>query len=88
MARGWESKSVEDQIGDAEVAKEAHAKRHLSPQDRVRENRRQSLLLSRAQVIGRLKTVTNARYRAQLEHSLEHLDAQLREIEKTERPET
>lgn len=88
MARGWESKSVEEQIGAAEAAKEEHAKRHLSPQERVRENRRQSLLLSRAQVIGRLKTVTNARYRAQLERSLEHLDAQLGEIKKSERPET
>ena len=26
MARGWESKSVEDQIGDAEAAKEDQAK--------------------------------------------------------------
>ena len=81
MARGWESKSVEDQIGAAEAAKEAQAKPHLSPQDRERETRRQSLLLSRAQIIGRLKGATNTRYRTQLEKTLQHLEEQLREME-------
>ena len=81
MARGWESKSVEDQIGAAEAAKEARAKPHLSPEERERVTRRQSLLLSRAQIIGRLKQVTNARYRAQLEKSLQHLEKELREVE-------
>lgn len=81
MARGWESKSVEDQMGDAEAAKEDRAKLHLSAQERVKENRRQELLLSRTQIAGRLKATTNARYRAQLESALEHLDVQLREME-------
>ena len=81
MARGWESKSVEDQIGAAEAAKEARAKPQLSPQERERETRRQSLLLSRAQIIGRLKRATNARYRAQLEKTLQHLEKELREVE-------
>ena len=77
MARGWESKSVEDQIGTAEAANESRAPRHLSDEERAREVRRQSLLLSRAQVVSRLKVATNARYRAQLERALNDLDAQL-----------
>jgi biopolymer transport protein ExbB/TolQ len=81
MARGWESKSVEDQIGAAEAAKEDRAKLHLSKMEREQETVRQSLLLSRVQIIERLKKATNARYRAQLERSLEHLDEQLRELE-------
>ena len=80
MARGWESKSVEDQIGDAEAAKEDRAKHHLSQQGRVLENQRQNLLLSRTQIMGRLKAATNARYRAQLEQALKHLEAQLHEL--------
>lgn len=80
MARGWESKSVEDQIGDAEAAKEDRAKLHLSAVEREKETVRQSLLLSRVQIIARLKKATNARYRAQLERSLEHLDEKLREL--------
>jgi len=81
MARGWESKSVEDQIGDAEAAKEDRAKHNLSHQGRVRENQRQALLLSRTQIMGRLKAATNERYRTQLEQALEHLDKQLTELE-------
>jgi hypothetical protein len=80
MARGWESKSVEDQIGDAEAAKDARAKRLLSAQQRERQSRRESLLMSRAQIVGRLQRATNARYRAQLEKSLKHLDEQLAEL--------
>lgn len=80
MARGWESKSVEDQMGEAEAARDAQAKPHLSAQERARRTRRESLLLSRAQIVGRLKSVTNTRYRAQLEKTLEHLDEELKEF--------
>ena len=83
MARGWESKSVEDQVADAEAAKDDRAKRHLSQQERVRENQRQALLLSRTQIMGRLKAATNARYRAQLEQALEHLEKQLAELDQS-----
>jgi hypothetical protein len=81
MARGWESKSVEDQIGAAEAAKESRAARNLSDKERALETRRQSLLLSRAQVVSRLKVATNARYRAQLERALKDLDEQLRAVD-------
>ena len=77
MARGWESKSVEDQIDSAKAEREARAKPHLSVEQRQREDRKQSLLLSRAQVVNRLKASTNTRYRTQLEIALAHLDAQL-----------
>ena len=80
MARGWESKSVEDQMCEAEAAKHDQAKRHLSQMEREQETVRQSLLLSRVQIADRLEKTTNARYRAQLERSLEHLDEKLREL--------
>lgn len=77
MARGWESKSVEDQIDSAKAEREARAKPHLSVEQREREDQKRSLLLSRAQIVNRMKASTNARYRAQLEIALAHLDAQL-----------
>jgi hypothetical protein len=80
MARGWESKSVEDQMGAAEADRDAQIKPQLSSQERDKQNRKESLQLSRAQIIGRLKGVTNARYRAQLEKTLQHLDEQLQEL--------
>jgi len=77
MARGWESKSVEDQIGDAQAEKDARSKRFLSPEEREQQTRKQSLLLSRSQILSRLKLARNARYRAQLEAALAHVDSQL-----------
>ena len=81
MARGWESKAVEDQIDAAQANRDAQAKPGLSAAERERQARKQSLLLSRAQTVSRLKLAQNARYRAQLERALEHLDAQLKEYQ-------
>ena len=81
MARGWESKSVEDQIGAAEAESDAQARRQLSPREREQRERRESLLLSRAQILSRLKSARNERYRAQLELGLKHVETQLRECE-------
>lgn len=80
MARGWESKSVEDQVADAEAAKDDRAKHHSSQQERVKENQRQSLLMSRTQIIGRLNGATNTRYRTQLEAALQDLEKKLVEL--------
>ena len=83
MARGWESKSVEDQIGDAEAEKDARSKPFLSPAERERQTRKQSLLLSRSQLLSRLKVARNARYRTQLEAALEYVEKQLQESDST-----
>jgi hypothetical protein len=81
MARGWESKSVEDQIGDAQAEKEACSKPFLSPDERERQTHKQSLLLSLSQILGRLKLANNPRYREQLEAALAHVETQLRAFE-------
>ena len=83
MARGWESKAVEDQIGAAEAERDARSAPHRL-HERAQKDRQQSLLLSRSQIISRLKLARNARYRAQLEVALEHLEAQLRECESSQ----
>ncbi len=82
MARGWESKSVEDQMDSAKADRDAQVKPRLSAEDRERRTRTQSLRLSRARVVGLMKSTRSERYRAQLERTLEDLDAQLRELEK------
>ena len=81
MARGWESKSVEDQIGAAEAETVTLQQPALTAGDRELRTRRQSLELSRARVVGLLAAVRNERYRSQLERALEDLEAQLAEIE-------
>ncbi|MFN2579243.1 MAG: hypothetical protein ABR607_16355 [Pyrinomonadaceae bacterium] len=82
MARGWESKSVEDQIDSAKADRDAQIVPRLSQQQREQRELKQSLQLSRAQILSRLKAATSERYRAQLQSSLDHLDARLDEINK------
>ena len=53
MARGWESKSVAEQIEDAELRE---AKRDLeSPEERQRKERLDSLLLSKSRLLQQLE---------------------------------
>jgi len=80
MARGWESKSVEDQIGAAEAERELRASRKISAAEREQSERKQSLLLSRSLILSRLKAARDPRYRAQLKVALDQFDEQLREI--------
>jgi hypothetical protein len=81
MARGWESKSVEDQIGAAEAERELRNRHQLTKDEREQSERRQSLLLSRSLILSRIKAARNPRHRAQLQIALDQLDAQLRESE-------
>jgi hypothetical protein len=77
MARGWESKSVEDQIGAREAEAEASHRRQLSPAEAELMERRNGLLLARARTLASLESASDSRYRALLERTLAHLDTQL-----------
>lgn len=79
MARGWESKAIEEQIDAAEAAKQRRAEPVPTPEELAREARRQSLLLSRARIVNQIEAARDARHRAQLELALAHLDAELRD---------
>ena len=81
MARGWDSKAIEDQIADAEAAKAAREKPVLSIDEREVLARLRSLELSRVQVLNRLEAARDERYRAQLRAALDHVDAEIRALE-------
>ena len=76
MARGWESKAVEDQIAASEERKAA-VKRTASPEELARESRRQGLLLSRAKVAGDIARARDERHRASLQQALDYIDSQI-----------
>ena len=80
MARGWDSKSVEDQIGAAEEEKVSRRKPVVTTEERERRSRQAGLLLSRAKIVNDLEAAADPRYRALLERTLAHLDAQLAEV--------
>jgi hypothetical protein len=77
MARGWESKSVEDQIQEREAASEAKAARKRSPAELQLQAKREGLELIRTRTLMSLQAACDSRYRAHLELVLADIDAQI-----------
>ena len=76
MARGWESKSVEQQ--QAELASEQEQlRRSLSPRQKALNRKREGLLLTRTALLRQLKASPHAQHRSMLEESLAEIDKQL-----------
>ena len=81
MARGWESKSVEDQIQEREAKASETPQQKLSPEELQRRNKREGLLMVRTRTLTSLQTACGGRYRGHLENVLADLDKQLAELE-------
>jgi len=75
MARGFESKSVEEQ--QAEAKREPAPNQRLTPEQIEGRRKRDGLLLSRKNVQSQLNSVTNPVRREMLERALAELDRQL-----------
>lgn len=80
MARGWESKAVEDQIADAEASRRRVRGAELTAAERERHQQRMNLALSRARLLQDLESATDVRYRELLERSLADVDAALERL--------
>ena len=76
MARGWESKSVEQQQEEAS-AKKGPARAPRTPEEIAKENQLRGLRQSRERVAKQLALATNPRHRQMLEAALADLDKQL-----------
>src|SRR5690242_17147245 len=75
MARGWESKAVEEQIESAEAV---FPVKELPSGDRLElERKKQGVVLSRTKVLRDLETCRNARYKDMLVSALADLELQL-----------
>jgi hypothetical protein len=79
VARGWESKSVQEQI-QAANDRRGQARPKLSPEQIEAERKRESLELQRTRVLRELGTCGNERHRATLESGLKYLDEQIASI--------
>lgn len=75
MARGWESKSVEEQQSQANS--ETKKGPRPTPGQLTQQRQRQGLLLSRARVVQQLDAAQNAHHRQMLEGALADLDAKI-----------
>ena len=81
MARGWESKSVEDQISAREAEAQNSTKKMITPLQREIQVKRTGLLLMRTRTLSAIQSARNEVYRKQQEQALAHLDAQLAELD-------
>ena len=77
MARGWESKSVEAQIDEAETHRSASPENTPSPELLELIRKRETIVLSRTRVVRELQAAQNPRYKAVLNKALADLEAQL-----------
>ncbi len=83
MARGWESKAVEDQMNEAEERarrKQAAAAGEISIEERARRERLSSLQLSRARTLSQLEQATRPAHREMLQRTLRALEAEIDEL--------
>jgi hypothetical protein len=79
VARGWESKAVADQMEEAteRALSDEAAPGELSPAERERRQRLESLKLSRARTLEQLERATNRAYREMLQRTLRALEAEI-----------
>ena len=77
MARGWESKSVADQIEDAEL-REPKGER-ASAEDRERKQRLDSLLLSKSRLLQQLERAKHPAHRGVLLNGLKAIEKEIEE---------
>ena len=80
VARGWESKSVEDQQVEA-ASRVAKTQPPLTPGQIAAQQQKQGLMLSRRRVLQQLQAAQKPQHRQMLERALADLDAQLTRLE-------
>ena len=75
MARGWESKSVEEQQSAADA--QLQSKQRLTPEQAARKQQEETIHLSRRRILQQLQSAQNPRHRQMLESALADLDSRL-----------
>ena len=77
MARGWESKSVEDQIEEARRSQGASEGRVQSPEEKERERKVESLKLERSRLTEQLNRARSEAHQRMIRQSLEAVEAEI-----------
>lgn len=82
MARGWESKAVADQIEQEESASKTiqRSVSNNSPEARQKNERLQSLRLSRSRVLQQLERAKYPAHRAVLQNGLQAIEAEIEQL--------
>ena len=80
VARGWESKSVEEQINERQAEPKFPGKHKSGRRETEQRTRRESIRLARSRTLTALESTHDERYRALLELTLAHLDSELAKL--------
>jgi hypothetical protein len=79
MARGWESKSVEDQQAEA-VSPVDKSKPQLTPEQLAKKRERDGLILIRKRILQQIETAQHSQHRQMLETALSEVDGKLAKL--------
>jgi hypothetical protein len=85
VARGWESKSVQEQIQAAD-ARRGVTKPQLNAEEIANERKRDGLLLQRTRILRNLETCSSERYRKTLSDGLSFLESEIEALTRGEAP--
>ena len=77
MARGWESKSVEDQIEEARRSQGVSEGRVQSPEAKERERKIESLKLERSRLTEQLNRARSESHQRMIRQSLEAIEKEI-----------
>ena len=83
MARGWESKDVEEQVHskvESAEAKRAPGRGPKTPDQQAREQDLQQLHLSRTRIANDLAAATHPNHKKTLQAALAHLDKKIADL--------
>jgi len=80
MARGWESKSIADQIEEGESRQKQASRVETTPEQRVLNERLDSLKLSRSRLLQQLERATHPAHREVLLNGLKAVEKAIEEV--------
>jgi TATA-binding protein-associated factor Taf7 len=80
MARGWESKSIADQIEEEQSRQQQGAKVEITPEQRVLRGRLDSLKLSKSRLLQQLERATHPAHRNVLLNGLKAVEKEIEEV--------
>jgi len=80
VARGFESKSVEQQQQDAEERRSAAKRVKTSADETEADRKREGLLLQRTRILREIEAATTPRHRDTLKGGLKYLEQQLKAL--------
>jgi hypothetical protein len=80
VARGWESKSIEEQQEAAAQARAAHAAPEVTTAEAEQKNALASLQLARARVLADLQRACRPAHRGMLETALADVEARIASV--------